>query len=240
MKTNIFILAAASMLTLGACSVRLIDQKEVNGEMMEKTIDVKDFNALRIKNSADVIYTVSDTFSVRVKTRGGYLKNMDFQNEDSLLTIDFHQGISKNERVWNINQTYDGSCTIYISAPSLRGIRIEGAADFTCKDTIVTDAFKVSVAGAGDVEIAGIRARTVEFTLAGAGDMKALLDRVEHSDLSIAGAGDMDIAFRDCSKAGVSVAGAGDVELRGTLGTLSKNIAGVGEIDTDKLTLTGK
>ena len=67
MKMSIFIIAAVSVLTFGACTVRIIDNKEAAGKMVEKTIDVKDFNKLQLDTYADVVYTVSDTFSVRIK-----------------------------------------------------------------------------------------------------------------------------------------------------------------------------
>ncbi|MDE5987439.1 MAG: DUF2807 domain-containing protein [Prevotella sp.] len=237
---SIFIIAAVSVLTFGACSVRIIDNKEAAGKMVEKTIDVKDFNGLHLSHSANVVYTVSDTFSVRVKASEGDMKNLQFENRDSILHIDYHSSDSDNGRIWNINLRRNNSCTVYISAPYLQHVGISGSADFTCKDTIATKDFEVSIAGSGDVRLKGVKAETVTFKIAGSGDIDASLCDVAYSEFSIAGSGDMDVDFRDCGDASARISGSGDMDFSGTLGTLSQSVAGSGDIKTKKLTLTGK
>ena len=239
MKMSIFIIAAVSVLTFGACTVRIIDNKEAAGKMVEKTIDVKDFNKLQLDTYADVVYTVSDTFSVRVKAGEGDMKNLQFENKDSVLYIDYRSSDNENGRIWNINFHRNRSCTVYISAPYLEHIGISGSADFTCKDTIATKDFNVSIAGSGDVKLKGVKAEAVTFKIAGSGDIDASLCDVAYSKFAIAGSGDMDVNFRDCGEASASISGSGDMDFSGTLGSLAQSVAGSGDIKTKKLTLTG-
>lgn len=239
MKMNIPVIAAVAVLTFAACSVRIVDNKELNGEMVEKTFDIKDFNRLKISTYCDVYYTVGDSFSVRVKTSEGLMKDLIMENKDSMLRISRVDG-SKNMRVWRINQTKSGNQEIYITAPYLKEIKVNGSAGFICKDTICTEDFCVRIAGSGDVKLAGVMANSVEFDMAGSGDIKAGLQNVEWSGFKIAGSGDMDINFQDCGEASVSIAGSGDVKLKGTLGTFTQSVAGSGDIETKELQLTGK
>lgn len=240
MKINILTMVAVALLALGACSVRVIDNKEINGEMVEKTLDIKDFDELEIADYGHVYYTVGDSFSVRVAANEGDWKTLGVEKKGGALCIGTKDQIVNRKRIWHINYLKTGTRIIHITAPYLKDVNIAGSVDFICKDTIEVKKFEVSIAGSGDVKLAGVRASSVEFDIAGSGDIKASLMDVAWSGFSIAGSGDMDLNFHDCGEASVSIAGSGDVKLKGTLGTFTQSVAGSGDIETKELQLTGK
>lgn len=240
MRMSIFICAIAALLTFGACTIHVVDNKEINGEMVEKTFDIKDFNSILATDYSDIVYTVGDTFSVRVLACERDMKGFVLENNDSTLVIKRRSVNDGFPNHWVINMNEGKERKIFITAPSLKAVHIKGSSDFLCNDTIDTEQFKVSISGSGDVRLAGVNAKDVDFSISGSGDIKAGLQNVEWSSFQIEGSCDMDIDFRDCNEAGIGIAGSGDVKLRGTLGSLSQKIAGSGDIDTKGLVLTGK
>lgn len=106
------------------------------------------------------------------------------------------------------------------------GLRLAGAGDVDFDDLLIDD-LRVSLAGAGDVRLAG-EAKTVKLSVAGAGDVAAEKMKAKIVSVSIAGAGDARIwATEELS---VSIAGAGSVSHWGKARITRQSIAGVGSI----------
>ena len=240
MKIKLFIMAVLVASALSACSLRFSTNKEENGKIIEKTFDIKDFNSLELGGYAKVYYPVGDTFSVRVSTAEGDMKKIKVENSDSTLLIGNVPDADINSRIWRLNNRTWNERKVYVTAPYLKNISVAGAADIICNDTIVTEDFCVSIAGAGKAHFACVKAHDVDLSIAGAASITADIQDAAWTELGMAGAGTMDIGFHDCVESRAQVAGVGSIKLRGVLGTLQQKVAGVGKINTDKLTLTGK
>lgn len=240
MKIKLFAMAAVAVFTLSACSLRFSTNKEENGKIIEKTFDIKDFNSLELGGYAKVCYTVGDTFSVRVSTAEGDMKKLKVEKSDSTLLIGNVPDVDISSRIWRLNNKTCNERKVYITAPYLKNINVAGAVDIICNDTIVTEDFCVSISGAGKAHFAFVKAHDVILAISGAASITADIQEASWTELGMAGAGTMDIGFHDCVESRAQVAGVGSIKLRGVLGTLRQEVAGIGKINTDELTLTGK
>lgn len=113
-----------------------------------------------------------------------------------------------------------GDVDAWLSAPSLNGMEINGAADFEADALVCNGEFSMEINGAGDVDIDNIQAGDIKIEVNGAGDVD--LKRIRTGDVKI------------------EVNGAGDVELGGSAVNVDIELNGTGEIDIRELVCSGK
>ena len=130
----------------------------------------------------------------------------------------------------NYNVRNLDTMVIRVHAPSLRSVNLGGAAQFSAMEGIEAETFKLSLSGAGDVEINGLDAASVDVNLAGAAKIR--LDGLDSQELSISisGAGDGVISGRT-DHADARISGAGKIDLKGLeVDELTTSVSGAGRI----------
>lgn len=105
-----------------------------------ETREVLPFKKLEISGSANVIYKKSDTLAVKVESNQNDKENIIITNESDILVIKA-KGITT------------GSYKIYVNAPELKKITINGAAKLSSLNTLITDTLFVDASGASDVSL---------------------------------------------------------------------------------------
>ncbi|QIK96839.1 DUF2807 domain-containing protein [Sphingomonas sp. HDW15A] len=100
-----------------------------------------------------------------------------------------------------------GSGSIGVAAFSggKTAVEIAGSGAFTGSGKV--DALEVDIAGSGDVNLAGLTARTADISIAGSGNVRA--NATETADVSIMGSGDVELGGG--AKCNISKAGSGNV-----------------------------
>ena len=105
-----------------------------------ETREVLPFKKLEISGSANVIYKKSDTLAVKVESNQTDRDNIIITNEPDILVIKA-KGITT------------GSYKIYVNAPELKKITINGAAKLSSLNTLITDTLFVDASGASDLSL---------------------------------------------------------------------------------------
>ncbi len=116
-----------------------------------------------------------------------------------------------------------------IAVPELAGASIAGSGDIRIAG-LDAEAFDVSIAGSGDVEAEG-RADRVEVDIAGSGNAALFALAARAADVRIAGSGDVHIRASESLVA--KIMGSGSVRYRGDP-EVKRSIAGSGEVVKDK------
>jgi len=231
MKRIAYLLAAAALLALPSCRfVRISDELrqqikedinldlEVNGEdvtigkgsitasnnYITRNDMTGEFHSIECNVPGDVIYTPGDC-AISFDGPDNVLQHIKVNNENGTLVVKT-DGIS----IRNLKKF-----TVRLSSPVLEDLDFNGAIDFSAPQGITALDFSLTVNGAGDVDIAGLKA--------------------DKADITVNGAGDVDVNKLDCERIAVAVNGAGDAVVSGRAAKASLSISGAGDIDASNL-----
>lgn len=237
MKKTLLLFTAATALLFNSCK---IEKNEDLGPETTRTINVRAFNQLVISNSNDVEFIPSDTFSVTITAPEKSIGRTTLSVSDSVLTIGHRSGNSHNDKdvIWIANNDNYYVSKLVVRAPYLTLVSLAGSGSLACSKVIKTPELTLQVAGSGDINLAGIEAGTVEAVVAGSGTITARLSRVASTTANVRGSGDIAMKLAECGGVTAGVSGSGEVSLSGSARTLSQDVAGSGNIDTDNLKLT--
>ena len=176
------------------------------GPVVTKSFDLADFNTIVINGHADLEFAQTNgTFGVSVKANEEVFQHLDYHVENGTLFLD---------TVDKVNIRAD-EFDIYISAPTLTSLVVNGAADAKILSLNQTEKLDVEVNGAGDFELKYIT--------------------VPELSVEINGAGDLECEGLNVGTLSIDVNGAGDVELEGKAESCQLHVSGAGDIDARKL-----
>ena len=234
-----------------SCTIRKIDKDEEHSDKMTtKDIDAKDFNKIQVAGSADVEFTQDSTYRVSLDGDEETLSKVEVTVSNGTLVIK-----NKTKKV-GINNNRDYK--VYVSAPELIGIDINGAGKFEA-DSIATKSFDAEIngagkvkiehltcencssvvngeiTGAGQIELEDVTANAVNIKVTGAGQIDIEENNVEKSVFSVSGAGQIEGEFNDCGSLEGNVAGVCNRKLKGNVKFFKSSSTGVGNFNTSKL-----
>ena len=203
MKKVVFVLCALAMVCSCTFSVNVGNGKKVvcKGPVVEKTLDLTDFNAITVTGSSDLVIAQSQNFSVKVNANEEVFEHIDYTVENGTLNL------KTRENVQIVAKTHK----VYVTLPCLENLLVNGAADADIRDYTSDKGLVVLVNGAGDFEVSSVRVPSLTFTVNGAGDIDATGLDVETLHVSVNGAGDVDLSGK-AGYASLSVSGAGDID----------------------------
>lgn len=253
-NTVMSVIIAIITFLLSSCSFHI--NKVEEGTITTKAVSAKSFDKLNIQNGIDVVYTISDSTSIMVEAGENVINNVRFETSGSnVLTISYdeHPGSNRFDIISFNNASLN--IKVYIASAPIKEVEINGAGTFNCKDSLTIDNFQATVIGSGDVYVKKLTAftlnnsiagsgkividdadiRSAEFTIAGSGYISTSLRNAELTKLDISGSGNMDVDFFNCKNVSANIAGSGNFNLSGSVTSLDSGIAGVGGIETNKL-----
>lgn len=252
-NTVLSVIIAIITFLLSSCSVHINKLEE--GTITTKAVSVNSFDKLQVQDGIDVVYTISDSTSIMLEAGENVINNVCFEvNSSNVLTISYNHPNKDRFDIINFNSP-SPNVKVYIASAPILSVEINGAGTFNCKDSLATDNFQASITGSGDVyvkklvtftlnnSIAGsgkividdADIRSAEFTIAGSGYISTSLRNAELTKLDISGSGNMDVDFFNCKNVSANIAGSGNFNLSGSVTSLDSGIAGVGGIETNKL-----
>ena len=218
-------------------SCRIESSKDLGPETT-RTITTREFKSLAVSISAEVEYIPSDTFSVTITAPEKSFDRILLNVSDSTLSIEESHGKEEKGVEWIINNTGAVASKVVVRAPYLTCVSLAGSATITCAKVIKTPELTLTVAGSGEINMAGVDARIVKTSVAGSGDIAARLTRADNIVVNVTGSGSANLELADCGDVAAGVAGSGDITLSGKARTFSQDVTGSGSIDTDNLKLT--
>lgn len=176
------------------------------GPVVTKSFDLTNFNAIVINGHADLEFAQTNgTFGVSVKANEEVFQHLDYHVENGTLYLD---------AVNKVNIRAD-EFDVYINAPTLTSLVVNGAADAKILSLNQTEKLDVEVNGAGDFELKYVT--------------------VPELCVEINGAGDLECEGLNVGKLSIDVNGAGDVELAGKAENCQLHVSGAGAIDARRL-----
>ncbi len=159
---------------------------------------VGDFHGIDLRGAADLDVTVGPATSVTVTADATTLARLQTEVHDGKLVIDHQRG-------WS-----------WISGSNVKVQLVTPQLD------------ELTISGAGDVSITGVKGAKLELKLNGAGNLKAS-GETQDLQANLSGAGSVDLSQLNAHDAQVSVNGAGELKVRAT-GALDATVNGVGSI----------
>ena len=218
MKRIAYILAAAALLTLPSCRfIRVSDEfkEKLNGYAEENALTASDniisrndvtgeFHSIQSNVPGDVLYTPGNC-AIKIEGPDNVLQHIKVYNDNGTLTIK-----TDGTTFRKLNKL-----SIKLSSPVLEDLDFNGAVDFNAPEGITALDFNLTVNGAGDIVIDGLKA--------------------DRAALTVNGAGDVDVDGLDCERVAVAVNGAGDANVAGRAASADLSISGAGDIDASGL-----
>lgn len=208
LRTICFLLLSG--LTITACA-------QVDGQMRNSSVDLRDFKGIALGISADVYVTQGD-YNVEVTGPARSIDNIELKVNGGTLGI----GTKSSLRGWNSR-----GVKVYVTMPNLSSISIGGSGDVKVEGAFnEMEDLEISIGGSGNVDISG-RAKSIEVSVAGSGDVDASGVNAGSAEISIAGSGNVKVG--EVEKLEASIAGSGDVYYKGNP-TVEKSIVGSGDL----------
>lgn len=182
-----------------------------------------DFTEIRNESFAEVRVSFGDEWSVVPEARNKELANrLRFSIEGTTLVIKFTASLSVDRGDW---------ARVLVTMPRLDGVVINGAGDVKVLDPVVSEKFRLEIAGRGDFQGAG-QFTALLVDIVGSGHV-AISGSASSVLVTSGGSGNAVFDF-DADYFGLQAGGAGNVTLNGAAKRLSVSIAGSGQVMLDK------
>lgn len=214
--------AAVVLEAMPSEEIEISEEQQFDDSWIETTYELADFDKISTLGPQDVFVTQGDEFSVRAEGSSRVFDEMQVVVENGELILRL-QGNSFLSDWDDVEDT-----TFHITMPQLQRVTIAGAGDVGIEGLRGTR-FDGVINGAGEMLITGLDVDEVEFGIFGAGDI-TVDGTAGTTSVSIGGAGDVDGDDLVSRTASVSIEGVGDVGLH-VEETASISIAGAGDVD---------
>lgn len=182
-----------------------ISAKGSSDDKVSETRSVSAFHSIEVESVAEVYFTQSDTYSLRVEGEKKWVNQTKCTVKDGVLLITWAEKGKKTTK--NVN-----GLSIYISAPDLQKVIFEGVGSFNCKSRLSLKDVKFDIQGVGSLNVADLHARNVKITLEGVGNGELTVD-CDRLDASVEGVGSLTLSGKARS-AHISKDGIGSVSTR--------------------------
>lgn len=227
MKKIIFMVALVATTVLSSCGLRVVATDDEKPSVTEK-VSVAPFSKITIMDVADVHFTPSDTFEVKVVRSESMLAKV--YTKGNTLYIKSEKKNDEKHYEYLFGKNHQNGIDVYIKAPTLSAIAIKGTGEFSCERALTASTFTIGVSGEGDVDIHDIKADTVKVSVSGVGDVEADVREAKKIAAKVSGSGDIEMDLKQCGHVTASVSGVGRIKLNGDAESLDKKVSGVGSV----------
>ncbi|MBI3520323.1 MAG: DUF2807 domain-containing protein [Bacteroidetes bacterium] len=160
--------------------------------------EAQPFKKIELSGAANVVYTQSDTLSLKVVADDNEINNIytSFENETLIIRA---KG--------NFSHPYK----VYVSSNSLNQITASGASKFASSNTITPDSLSIDVTGASEVTTA-VKAKAVDAMISGASSV-SLSGNAQNLYATVSGASGLKAYKLTATNANVRASGASSVKV---------------------------
>ena len=222
MKTKMFVMMAALVLSVSSCRVSLgngfgerIEPSEniVKAKYPQQAFDKIDNHVV---GKIQVVQSKDDKCRVTLSAPENYIELFEFKNEDGELDIKFADR--------NVNIDAD-NVTIIIYTPNIREIENSGAADI-CMDSLTTDELEIQNSGVGAFTMSNIKANKLDVSCSGVGSIN-ISGEANEAEYSCSGVGNIDAKNLKAREVKAHISGVGGIECYATE-YIKGRVSGVG------------
>ncbi|MDW7693645.1 head GIN domain-containing protein [Flammeovirgaceae bacterium SG7u.111] len=173
------------------------------GEKITRDYGLTGFSSISSDMSADVYYSQSNDYLVKITAQPNILDVMEIEVKGSELKIGIKNG-------YNI-KTHDG---IYIEtgSPEIFGFNLNGSGNITSADSVKTSDLNLTINGSGNFTFPTIKAEKVSCSIDGSGDL-FLGGETGTNDIRINGSGNIKAFTLSSEASSIIINGSGDCEM---------------------------
>ncbi len=184
-------------------------KNKANTSFVSLTRQVEPFTEIELTCVGNILFTQSDTYSLRLEGTDDYVEQVTTEVKGSTLQIE-----CKEKKKFNKGKV---QLTVYLSAPSLEAVHIKGVGDFTNEGSLHCDKLSLRLQGVGNFSVTQLRADKVSVDLTGVGNMEVDLE---------------------CDNLYARMSGVGQMELSGRTRVADIRRTGIGSLNRSNLKVT--
>ena len=221
MKQSLLVMMSVCVMTLVTTNIMAQKWEKVRGEGPAVKQDRKggNFNEIHTHGSFNVEITDGASNSVTVEAQQNLQEYIEVETSGSELHI-------RNKKGYNIQSDHD--ITVYVTAPSLKGIYLSGSGNVKSTNQLSgSDNFEIKSAGSGNVNV-DVETADLKVSIAGSGNI-TLKGKTNDLEGRIAGSGNIKAKELQSANTSVHISGSGNAEVVATQ-KLNTNIAGSGDV----------
>jgi hypothetical protein len=177
------------------------------------------FDSVTVSGSARIELTQGDSDQVTV------IGDHDAQRSVQLGVTggELHIETKGGWKFWNRDQV-----EMKVQVRNIKSLNISGASDIVATRPIVADSLDVNISGKGEVRLANLSAKQLDFEISGAGS-GTMAGKVDKLIVNVSGAGKIVADNLRAAQADINISGAGSTDLWVT-DELNINVSGVGSV----------
>lgn len=181
------------------------------------TRNLRGFDSIDLRMSADVILTQDARYSVRIDAPQRNLRQIQTTVRNQTLIIDARGNIS----------TYNEPIRIYVSAPHFNNINLSSSGNIKL-DALRENHLNLNLSGSGDIQLNQVQLRTAYLSISGSGNVD-ILGSASFFDISLSGSGNVEARDFRVDSGKIAIAGSGNVNIAAHR-NLNVTIAGSGNV----------
>jgi hypothetical protein len=242
MKFKLIITLSLTAFLLTYCNVDNINCIYEEGDKLEESFNVNDFDGILIANNAKVYVTQADSFSLKIEAFQSILDNLLVYVNNKTLIIENDKCANQHSPIIvrvsmpyleelylsgsggfsidpfdNFNDlfiTISGSGYIYNTNDTLKlsKLRTSISGSGDMDIYLIADEFDVSISGSGSIITRGM-ANKLKYNLSGSGSYSGFDFQTKYSDIIISGSGNSEVYTTEELK--VNISGSGNVYYKG-------------------------
>ncbi len=182
-----------------------------------KIITAEKFSKVRSFGSADINFTVSESYMVEIIADDNLIELIELSYSGDTLIVGLKPNVSFETK---------SEMTVNLSAPSLKSFSIAGSGDGDISG-LNQDSFHASISGSGDIDVTG-RVDSTMLEISGSGDIDASKLLTHDLIATVAGSGNIDAHATGVLTA--QILGSGNIKVKGMPRVAEANSQGSGSI----------
>jgi len=203
MKLKLFAPISVAVFTMTIFSFTSCNCIKADGNVVTKTLDLKEFSKIELASSADVFVEYGETQKVEVKASANLIDNLKKEVKSGHWLI-------ANKECENHSETMK----IYVTVSSLDKFVLSGSGDVKIGSFSNQQNVEYVLTGSGTIH-------------------QTSTSGVKNASVSVPGSGTIIIDDMQCELLNVDIPGSGDVKINGSANKLSASISGSGGVDAD-------
>ncbi len=189
-----------------------------NGNVINKTRNVGNFNEVGVAGSFDVFLVKGDEGKIDIKIEDNLLPYLVTSVENGKLKIKWKKGV-------NIRSSKTTIVTVHFK--EINSVGLSGSGDIVSKDKIKSNNFSVALAGSGDIDLE-VETTQLKAAVSGSGDID-LKGTANNFNAAVAGSGDIDAYGLKVDTADLKISGSGGMTVS-VSNKITARISGSGNI----------
>lgn len=216
MKKNML---ALLFIAIGFC-VTSCHKISGEGPVVSRKLNITNFSGLYAGIDGDIYFTQGNDYSVEIIAQQNIQDIIEATTKNGELNLQF-------QRLKNV--TRHSRITVYVTAPSINSLGINGSGDMHVLQPIHSTNMSLRVNGSGTVYIADLDARNVQGDISGSGKLTVGRGSVDNEDLHISGSGTIDMLGLAAYDVNTSTSGSGTTKVN-VSHILNSTISGSGNV----------